>query len=299
MRDRPSAVGLPGVLSRPDRRGRAHGGSLGLYAGAAVVLTVLVVAVAGTFYTPYDPDRPDFSVRLAAPSPEHPLGTDHFGRDLLSRTVAGARNALLVGAVAVSIALGLGALVGVTAGYAGGWIDELLMRPVEALAAFPAVLLALLAAAVLGPGWLSAMLAVGLAGVPTFARTARASMLAARELEYVESARALGAPPSRIVLRHLAPNVVAPLLVLATVAFATAILAEAALSYLGLGTQPPAASWGRMLREAQTFIALSPYPTLFPGLAIALTVLGWNLLGDGLRDRLDPRTRRAVGARWG
>lgn len=295
MRDA-AAAALREAPPEPARRGGRSGP--GLYLGAAIVLTVLVIAVAGAFYTPYDPDRPDFSVRLAAPSAEHPLGTDHFGRDLLSRTVAGARNALLVGAVAVSIALGLGALVGVTAGYAGGWVDELLMRPVEALAAFPAVLLALLAAAVLGPGWFSAMLAIGLAGAPTFARVARASTLAARGLEYVESARALGVPPLRIVVRHLAPNIVAPLLVLATVAFATAILAEAALSYLGLGTQPPAASWGRMLREAQTFIALSPYPTLFPGFAIAVTVLGWNLLGDGLRDQLDPRTRGAVGTRW-
>jgi peptide/nickel transport system permease protein len=263
--------------------------------GAALVGAILLAAAAGALYTPYDPDRPDFRVRLAPPSAAHPLGTDHFGRDLLSRVLAGAGNALLVGGVAVGLGLLGGSALGVAAGWAGGRVDDLLMRPTEALAAFPAVLLALLLATVLGPGWLASMLAIGLASVPGFARLARAVTLEQRAREYVQGAHALGAAPVRLVLRHLLPNVVAPLLVLATAAFATAILAEAALSYLGLGTQPPAASWGRMLREAQTFLALSPWPTVFPGLAIAAAVLGWNLLGDGLRDRLDPRTRRAVG----
>jgi peptide/nickel transport system permease protein len=264
--------------------------------GVALVGAVLLAAAAGALYTPHDPDRPDFRVRLAPPSAAHPLGTDHFGRDLLSRVMAGAANALLVGGVAVGIGLALGSAVGIAAGWAGGRVDDLLMRPAEALAAFPALLLALLLASVIGPGWFASMLAIGLASVPAFARLARAATLEQRARDYVQSARALGAAPARIVLRHVLPNVVAPLLVLATAAFATAILAEAALSYLGLGTQPPAASWGRMLREAQTFVELSPWPTVFPGLAIALAVLGWNLLGDGLRDHLDPRTRRRLAA---
>ena len=281
------------ALPRPGALPRVRGGRQppGLTVALLVIVTVLGSAVLGAFWTPYDPNQPDFRVRLIAPSAAHPLGTDHFGRDLLSRIMAGAANALLVGAVDVGVAFTLGGLVGVAAGFAGGWLDELLMRPSDALAAFPPILLALLGAAIIGPGWFSSMLAIGLANVPAFARVARGSTLAVRGLEYVESARALGATRARIVWRHLVPNILAPQLVLATVAFATAILAEAALSYLGLGTQPPTASWGRMLREAQTFIALSPYPTIFPGLAIVFTVLGWNLFGDGLRDLLDPRTR--------
>ncbi len=259
--------------------------------GAVVVGLILLTAAAGQVRTPYDPDRPDFSVRLAPPSAAHPLGTDHFGRDLLSRLIEGAGGALAIAAAAVGLGLGGGAVLGVTAGWRGGFLDEVLMRPVEALAALPAVLLALLLATVIGPGAPATMLAIGLASVPAFARLARASVLEQRGREYVESARALGVSPVRLVLRHVVPNLAGPILVLATAALATAILAEAALSYLGLGTQPPAASWGRMLREAQTFLALSPWPTVFPGLAIALAVLGFNLLGDGLRDLLDPRTR--------
>jgi peptide/nickel transport system permease protein len=264
----------------------------GLGVGAALVLALLLAAAVGSVYTPHDPDRPDFTVRLAPPSAAHPFGTDHFGRDLLSRVLAGAGNALLVGAVAVGLGLLAGSALGLAAGWAGGWLDDAVMRPVEALAAFPAVLLALLLAAVLGPGWVSSMAAIGLASVPAFARVARAATIEQGAREYVESARALGAPAPRLLARHVVPNVLSPLLVLATAAFAAAVLAEAALSYLGLGTQPPTASWGRMLREAQTFLALSPWPTVFPGLAIALAVLGWNLLGDALRDLLDPRLRR-------
>lgn len=259
--------------------------------GAGLVAATLLTALAGRVATPYDPDRPDFRVRLAAPSAAHPLGTDHFGRDLLSRLMDGAGRALAVAGAAVGLGLGAGSLLGVAAGWRGGWLDEAVMRPIEALAALPAVLLALLLASVLGPGGPAAVLAIGLASVPGFARVARAAALEQRGRDYVESARALGVAPARVVARHVAPNLAAPLLVVATAALATAILAEAALSYLGLGTQPPAASWGRMLREAQTFLALSPWPTLFAGLAIALAVLGFNLLGDSLRDLLDPRLR--------
>lgn len=288
---------MPDLPAATLARSRAHRSVLGrrrsksLTVGLVVISMVLASAILSAFWTPHDPDRPDLRVRLSPPTAAHPLGTDHFGRDLLSRVMAGAGNALLVGAVAVGVAFTLGGLIGVLAGYANGWVDEVLMRPADALAAFPPILLALLGAAIVGPGWFSSMLAIGLANVPGFARMARASTLAVRRLEYVESARALGATRARILWRHLVPNILGPQIVLATVTLATAILAEAALSYLGLGTQPPTASWGRMLREAQTFIALSPYPTLVPGLAIVVTVLGWNLFGDGLRDAIDPRTR--------
>jgi peptide/nickel transport system permease protein len=264
--------------------------------GAILVALFVGAAVLGAVYTPHDPDRPDFRARLAAPTAEHPLGTDHFGRDLLSRLLAGAGTALLVGAAAVALGAGLGVPAGVLAGWRGGLVEEVVMRPVEALAALPAVLLALLLATLLGPGLAAATLAIGLAAVPGFTRLARAATLEQRGRDYVQSARALGAAAPRLVVAHVLPNALGPLAVLGTATFATAILAEAALSYLGLGVQPPAASWGRMLREAQTFLAVSAWPTVVPGLAIALAVLGLNLAGDALRDRLDPRLSGDTGA---
>nr|WP_233498186.1 ABC transporter permease [Meiothermus sp. QL-1] len=230
--------------------------------------------------------------RLAPPlTPGHPLGTDILGRDTLARLLAGAQNALYVGLVAVGIGLSLGVALGVLAGYVGGWLDQALSVLLEALYALPALLLALLLAAVFNPGVTTSMVAIGLAAVPAFARVARAGVLATKNLPYVEAARALGAGHLRIALRHVMPNITGPLVVQASLAFALAILAEAALSYLGLGTQPPDPSWGRMLREAQSYQELTPYPVIFPGLAISLAVLGFNLLGDGLRDHLDPRKR--------
>ncbi len=260
-----------------------------LRVGAALVAAVCAVAVVSFVWLPYDPDAADFSARLAPPSPAHPLGTDHFGRDLLSRTMAGARNALYVGVVAVGVGLCVGAPVGVVTGYVGGWVDRVAGGLLEALYAFPAVLLALLLAAVWRPGAGSSMTAVGIALVPPFARLARAGVLAAKHQPYVEAARALGASSARVLVRHVLPNAAGPLVVQASLAMGAAVLVEAALSYLGLGTQPPTASWGRMLREAQSFLFLSVHPTVWPGLGVAATVLGFNLLGDGLRDLLDPR----------
>jgi peptide/nickel transport system permease protein len=233
----------------------------------------------------------DIAARLQPPSGAHPMGTDQYGRDLLSRVMRGAVASLAVGAVAVGIGMGVGVLLGAAGGWLGGWPDEAAMRVTDAIYGFPAVLSALLVTAAFGAGVLISMIAVGVAYVPVFARLTRANILSLREQDFVTAARALGVSDGAIVGRHILPNTVSPLIVQATISFPLAILAEAALSYLGLGTQPPHPSWGLMLREAQSFLALAPWFAIFPGAAIAVAVLGFNLLGDGLRDLLDPRTR--------
>lgn len=262
-----------------------------LHLGTVLVALVLMAALVGTIWTPYPPDQPDFAVQLVAPSPAHPLGTDAFGRDLASRVLAGAGLSLRVGLGAVAIATLLGVPIGLAAGWRGGWLDELAMRLVDVLYAFPAVLMALLLSAAFAPGTITALVAIGLAFVPTFARIARASALTSRSSPHLEAGRAVGAGWWRLANRYLLPDAAGPLVVQATVSVSLALLAEAALSYLGLGSPPDAPSWGVMLREAQSFLGLSPWPALAPGAAIVLAVLGWSLLGDGLRDLLDPRTR--------
>lgn len=264
---------------------------LNLSVGAALVGCVVASALLSLFWLPHDPNAMDFSAQLAPPSAVHPLGTDHLGRDLLSRVLVGARGALLVGFVAVGIALTLGCAVGAAAGLAGGWLDELLMRLIDVLYAFPPILLALLLAAVYAPGTLTAMSAIGFATAPVFARLLRAAVLELKNRDFIEAGRALGASSGRLLRRHLLPNALSPIIVQASLSLAVAVLAEAALSFLGLGTPPRTPSWGNMLREAQGFLQLSPYPVLVPGFAIILTVLGWSLLGDGLRDLRDPRGR--------
>jgi peptide/nickel transport system permease protein len=273
------------------RRARGVGGPRpgSLVLGAAITATIAGVALLSLVYTPRDPLQMDLAARLTVPSAAHPLGTDQYGRDLLSRIMQGAVSSLAVGAVSVGLALALGVAVGTAGGYWGGWLDEALMRVMDAIYGFPAVLSALLVTAVFGPGVLISMVAVGIASVPIFARLTRASVLALKSQEFVVAARALGAGDATLIGRHILPNTLSPLVVQATISFPIAILAEAALSYLGLGTQPPHPSWGLMLREAQNFLARSPGYAVFPGGAIALAVLGFNLLGDGLRDLLDPR----------
>jgi peptide/nickel transport system permease protein len=273
-------------MSRSWRRARRH---RGLAIGLGLTLAVVLTALCSLVYTPRDPLRMDLAARLAVPSAVHPMGTDQYGRDLLSRVMRGSIASLAVGAVAVGIGMGVGVVLGAAGGWVGGWLDEGLMRVTDAVYGFPAVLSALLVSAVFGPGVLISMIAVGIAYVPVFARLTRASVLALRAQEFVMAARALGARDGVILCRHVLPNTVSPLIVQATISFPLAILAEAALSYLGLGTQPPNPSWGLMLREAQNFLQLSPWYAIFPGSAIALAVLGFNLLGDGLRDLLDPR----------
>jgi peptide/nickel transport system permease protein len=230
------------------------------------------------------------SGRLAGPSADHPFGTDQYGRDLLSRVMRGAVTSIAVGVIAVGIGAAAGVMIGMLSGYVGGWTDEAFMRLIDAVQGFPAILSALLFTAVFGPGIVVSMVAVGLAFVPAFARLTRGSFLELRGREFVVAAEALGAGDRRLVLRHILPNTLAPLIVQATTSFPVAILAEAGLAYLGLGTQPPHPSWGLMLKDAQNFLSMNPGYALFPGGAIALTVLGLNLVGDGLRDVLDPRT---------
>jgi len=260
-----------------------------LMGGGVIVLAMTVMALLGRFAVPHNPTAMDIADRLQPPRAAHLLGTDQYGRDILSRVMDGAGIALSVGAVAVGIGLGAGAIIGAVAGFYGGLLDEALMRLMDALFAFPAILLAIALVGALGPGHFNTMLAIGVVNVPVFARLTRSSVLAVREEGYVEAARAVGGSDLHILWRHILPNSLAPLLVQVSVSFATAILAETSLSYLGLGTQPPLPSWGRMLHEARMFMDRGPWLAIFPGLAIALTVLGFNFLGDGLRDYLDPR----------
>jgi peptide/nickel transport system permease protein len=262
--------------------------------GASIVALCVLTAVFGPYIWTKDPNDP-VADRLQPPSWEHPMGTDDLGRDTLARIIHGAGVSLQVGAVAITIALVAGTLIGIIAGYCGGFPDGLLMRFVDVLFAFPGLVLAVVIAGLLGANRRNAMIAIGIIIVPAFARVVRAAVLEVMGFPYVESARALGAGPLRIMTRHLLPNIVAPLIVLTTVYFSTAILAEATLSFLGLGTQPPEAAWGNMLATARSYIDQSVWMSIFPGLAIMIVVLGFNFLGDGLRDVLDPRIGGGVG----
>jgi peptide/nickel transport system permease protein len=248
----------------------------GLLVGAMVLMTLI-----GTFYTPHPPNKMNIDRSLDAPSREFLLGTDNYGRDILSRIMVGGRPAFQAGMIAVTLGLSLGTIWGAAAGYYRGWLEEILMRLADGLYSLPSILMALLAVTLLGPGQASILVAVSLANIPIFARLTRSLFLSLREREFVTAARALGAPDRRIIFRHILPNCLSTLLVQASVSFAAVILAEASLSYLGLGTQPPDASWGRMLKEAQAFAGVAPWTTIFPGLAIALTVLGFNLQHRG------------------
>jgi peptide/nickel transport system permease protein len=261
------------------------------FALGTVVTALLVATALGSFvWTPADPLAMSITARLQGPTAGHLFGTDQYGRDVLSRVMTGARTSIAVGVIAVSIGAGIGMLLGMLSGRAGGWVDETFMRLIDAIQGFPAILSALLFTAVFGPGIAISMVAIGLAFVPAFARLTRASFLELRGREFVVAAGALGASEPRLIGRHILPNTLPPLIVQATTSFPVAILAEAGLAYLGLGTQPPHPSWGLMLKEAQNFLSLNPAFAVFPGGAIALTVLGLNLLGDGLRDLLDPKT---------
>jgi len=285
----PRSVSKKGRQEHSRKRGKISIASrLNLIIGLLLTASVGIAAVISFFWLPYDPNANDWGAMLSGPSSEHLLGTDNLGRDLLSRLLVGARSALYVGFVAVGIALSLGCTLGALAAYIGGWFDEIIMRLVDVLLAFPAILLALLFAAIYKPGTLTAMTAIGIATVPIFARLMRASVLSVKPKDYVEGSRALGAGHVRIIQRYILPNAFTPIIIQASLSLAIAILAEAALSYLGLGTPPRTPSWGNMLKDAQESIFLSPYPAIVPGLAIMMTVLGWSLLGDGLRDILDP-----------
>lgn len=264
---------------------------LGLKLGIALLTCSLGLVALGYLWLPADPLAIGGD-RFSPPSLRHPMGTDWFGRDVLARVLVGGRTSLGIALAAVALGAALGAALGGLAGLQGGLPDEFLMRGMDFLLAFPPLLLALFLAVLLGPGPWGIVIAIGIFNVPYFARLVRGSLLTLREREFVLAARAIGAGPARILLRHLLPHLASPLVVQLTVSLGTALLAEAAFSYLGLGTPPPTPSWGRMLKEAQSYVALSPWPAVFPGLVLSLTVLGLNLLGDGLRDLLDPRLGR-------
>jgi len=263
----------------------------GAMVGAAVVLFFVVVAVAAPLIAPYEPVATSWSAVRKPPSLEHWFGTDEIGRDVLSRVIFGARASLLAGVVSVGISLACGVPIGLVSGYVGGFLDGLLMRITDALLACPFLILAIALAAFLGPSLTNAMIAIGISAMPAFIRLTRAQVLNAKVEDYVEAARAVGNPHRRIVLRHILPNIVAPIMVQATLAIAAAIIAEASLSFLGLGQQPPAPSWGSMLNTAKNFLDQAPWMAMWPGAAIFSVVLAFNLFGDGLRDALDPRHR--------
>ena len=257
--------------------------------GLVVVLAFILVALLAPWIAPYEPLKTNFLLVRKPPSAFHWMGTDEIGRDVLSRVIWGARASLLAGVVSVAIALSIGVPLGLLSGYAKGWVDGLIMRITDGLLACPALILAIAMAAFLGPSLMNAMIAIGITATPIFIRLTRGQVLAVTVEDYVEAARALGNPHLRIAVKHVLPNVVPPILVQATLAMAAAIIAEAALSFLGLGQQPPDPSWGSMLNIARNFIGQAPWMSWWPGLAIVTVVLAFNLLGDGLRDAFDPK----------
>lgn len=280
----------------PSRARRTRGLAAG---GAAFVLLLVLAAVAAPWLAPEDPIRQSLRGRLSAPTfsdadgKAHLLGTDHLGRDVFSRVVYGARVSLLVGFAAVIVGGLVGATLGLLAGFRGGWTDSLIMTLADAQLAFPFILLALAVVAAIGPGLLNVILILGIAGWATFARVVRAQVLSIKQREYVEAVRAIGAPQPTIVLRHVVPNVLTPVIVLATATVANNIVVEASLTFLGLGVQPTIPSWGSMLADARDYLAVAWWMGIFPGVSLMLTVLAINLLGDWLRDYLDPTLRNA------
>ncbi len=267
--------------------------SRSLIAGGAITLAMIAIAIVSLVWTPYSPTAMDFLHKLAPPSAAHPFGTDSFGRDVLSMIMAGAQSSLAVALIAVAVGAGIGVPLGALAAARGGLLDDVVMRACDLAFAFPALLTAVMITALAGPGAVNAMLAIGIFNIPVFARVTRGSARGIHARDFILAARVAGRGDAAISLIHVLPNIAAVLMVQATIQFALAIVADAGLSYVGLGTQPPQPSWGRMLNEAQTFIWRAPLLAVFPGLAITLAVLGLNLLGDGLQDLLDPRLRRA------
>ncbi|WP_102224796.1 ABC transporter permease [Acidimangrovimonas sediminis] len=277
------AVNPPGRLRRLGRRPRA-------LVGFVLVAIAVFAAIFAPWLTPYTPVQPDFGAMLSGPTLAHPFGTDDLGRDVLTRVLYGARVSLLIGTVSVAVSLIGGALLGSVAGYAGGWVDGAIMRAMDIVFAFPSILLALGITAVLGPSLGNAILAIAVVNLPVFARIARAQTLVVISLDFVEAKRALGFGAVHILTRTVLPNIATPLVVQGSLLFAAAIITESYLSFLGLGAQPPTATWGTMLHDAIGFLSLAPSLAWFPGMAIFLTVMGFNLLGDAMRDALDPRS---------
>jgi ABC-type dipeptide/oligopeptide/nickel transport system permease subunit len=252
----------------------------------------VVMAVAGTWIAPYDPDAITGADSLVGPGADHWFGADELGRDQLSRIIDAASVAIVVSSLSVLLALVVGSIMGILAGYAGGWVDKLLSRVMDVMFSFPTLLLAIVVVAVLGPGLVNASIAIAIVYVPRFARVARGATLGVRHELYIEAARLSGVTPIRIAIRHVIPNISAPMIVLSALSMSTAQLAYAALSFLGLGTNPPQADYGSMLAKARNFVTLAPWLTIFPAIALILLIVGFNLLGDALRDVLDPRSEK-------
>ncbi|MFY9707382.1 MAG: ABC transporter permease [Desulfobacterales bacterium] len=260
-------------------------------AGMVIIVLILVVALAGPFLEPYDPLVPAPLKRLQGPSTDHPFGTDSLGRDILSRVISGARISILIGLISVAISLLPGTLLGLLAGYFGRWTDSAIMRSMDMLMAFPAILLAIFITAILEPNLTNTMIAVGFVYIPHYARIVRSSVLSLKQQLFVQAVGHLGGSHVRILLRHVLPNCLPPIIVYATLGMGMAVLQAAALGFLGLGAQPPTPEWGAMLSEGRQYIQIAPHVAAFPGAAILLLVLGFNLFGDGLRDVLDPSLR--------
>jgi peptide/nickel transport system permease protein len=262
-----------------------------MWVGGLMVILVVAFAMLATFIGPEGFDKQDLMMRLKPPSAMFPLGTDHLGRSILTRLAYGGQYSLKVGLIAVAIGASIGIFTGALAGFYGGWVDRVLMGFVDILLAFPGILLAIAIVAALGPGLVNVMIAVGIRGIPTFARLVRGQVLSVRGREYVEAAHAMGSSDGRIIMKHVFPNIMAPIIVLASLDIASAILSVAALNFLGLGAQPPIPDWGGMIDQGRQYLRSAWWMGVFPGLAIMLTVLGFNLLGDALRDLLDPRLK--------
>jgi peptide/nickel transport system permease protein len=277
-------ISQPSVLQRLVRSKSAIIGSI-------IILILIGIAVGAEVVAPFDPIRQNFRIQLQPPSLDHLLGTDEFGRDIFSRIVFGSRWALLAGILADSIALVVGVIIGMVGGFYGGRVDAVIVWLTDVMLAFPYLLLAMIVVAIFGPGLVNAMIAIGIVYVPQYARLVRGTVLSLKEKEFVEAARSIGLQPYRIMFRHILPNCVAPIIVMATLAIGWAIVATAGLSFLGLGAQPPTPEWGAMLAGGRNYMLSAWWIATFPGLAIVLTVIGFNLLGDGLRDTLDPYLR--------
>jgi glutathione transport system permease protein len=267
------------------RRNRAAMG------GAVLLVLLIVLALAAPSIAPYGPAEQDYNHVLEGVSLYHPFGTDNFGRDIFSRVLYGARISLSIGVLGVCLGLAVGGTIGLIAGHWGGWLDDLLMRLLDLLLAFPQLLLAIMVITVLGVGDTNVIIAIGIFSLPLFARVVRGQILSLKQLDFTLAARALGAGDARILFAHLLPNTLATILVIASLRLGTAVLTVATLSFLGLGIRPPAPEWGTMLTDGRQFLQIAPQVAVFPGLAIVITVLAVNLLGDGLRDALDPRVR--------
>jgi len=259
--------------------------------GMIIMGSFVFTAIFAPVIAPYDPIAQDLIMRRRPPSQEHWFGRDDLGRDILSRIIFGARLSLQVGVLSVGFAIVIGAIIGAVAGFLGGWVDSIVMRLMDIMLAFPALLLAIAIVTILGPGLLNMLYAIGIVSIPAYARIVRASVLSVKEQDYILAARAIGVPPLRILVRNILPNCLTPLIVQGTLGIGTAILDAAGLSFLGLGAQPPQPEWGAMLGQGRYSMFTAPHIVIFPGVAIMLAVLGFNLLGDGLRDALDPRLR--------